>query len=114
MSLSHAQMLAALGIAQATKIAPVLEGTYEGGDAGTLAMLLLLLAQDLATLPARQARETAAMADLLGEQGDHEALLAMLAARHAAIDGTADPLNARILAFYVEMTGAALLTMPAL
>lgn len=113
MSLTYPQMLGALGLAQAAKIAPALVSSYAGGDAGTVAMVLLLLAQDAVTLAERTTRETAAMAELLGETGDHATLLARLAARHAEIDGSGDPLERRILAFYVAMADAAYLEPPA-
>ena len=116
MSLPLPAMLAALGQAQAAKIAPQIEGSYAGGEAGTIAALLFLLAQDAASLPARIARETEAMAALLGRTGSHGELLAALAERHAALDAAGEgrgPEARAILAFLVQMADAALLTMPA-
>ena len=79
MSLPPAQMLAALGMAQMTTVTPALEGRYEGGSAGTIGLLLILLAQDAATAVAREAAEVAAMRDLLNRtDGTHAELLTAL------------------------------------
>lgn len=116
MSLPLPALLAALGQAQGAKVAPMLEGSYAGGEAGTIALLLLLLAQDAATLPARVARETEAMAALLGREGGHAELLVALAERHAKLDGAGEGRSAEaraILAFLVEMADAGVMAMPA-
>lgn len=116
MSLPLPALLAALGQAQGAKVAPMLEGSYAGGEAGTIALLLILLAQDAATLPERTARETAAMAALLGRDGSHRELLAALADRHAALDAAGEgrgPEARAILSFLVEMADAGVMAMPA-
>lgn len=110
-----AQQLRALGLAQATMVAPALDGSYASGTANTIAMLLLLLAQDAATAAGREAREVAAMAALVGEGGDYATLLARVGELHAGLgdDAASAGLEQRILAFYVEMADAARLTLPA-
>lgn len=114
MSVALPQLLAALGTAQATMVAPQLEGSYVGGSAGTIAVSLLLLAQDCATAEARTTSEVAAMSALLGQTGSHAELLAKLAERHAEVD--ADPTQREagraILDLLVTMTSAAVLRMP--
>ena len=47
MSLSSPQLVGALAMAQATSVAPALEGQYAGGSAATIAACLMLVAQDL-------------------------------------------------------------------
>ena len=115
MSLTPAQILAALGTAQARLVAPVLDGTYAGGSAATIAATLFMLAGDLATFEERRRREVAVMAGLLRRDGSHAELLAALDARLTAIDG--DPAHRdetiAILDVLVEMTTAAVLRMPA-
>ena len=110
MSLAPAQMLAALGMAQMTTVAPALEGRYEGGSAGTIGLLLILLAQDAVTRPTREAAEIEAMRALLNRtDGTHAELLAALTATQA----TADPArNRRILDVLVMMADAALVAPP--
>lgn len=110
MSLPTAQMLAALGMAQMSSVAPALEGRYEGGSAGTIGLLLILLAQDVATAGTREAAEVEAMRELLGRnEGTHSELLEALTAAHA----TADPaLDYRILDFLVTMADAAFVAPP--
>ena len=110
MSLPPAQMLAALGMAQMTTVAPALEGRYEGGSAGTIGLLLILLAQDAVTRPTREAAEIEAMRALLGRtDGTNAELLAAITEAHA----TADPaLNRRILDVLVTMADAAFVAPP--
>lgn len=110
MSLPAAQMLAALGMAQMTSVAPALDGRYEGGSAGTIGLLLILLAQDAATASAREAAEVEAMRELLDRtDGSHAELLTALTDAHA----TANPdLNHRILDFLVTMAEAGLVAPP--
>ena len=104
MSLPLSQMLAALGMAQMTTVAPALEGRYEGGSASTIGLLLILLAQDAATAGAREATEVAVMRELLNRtDGTHVELLTALADAHASADAD---FNRRILNFLVEMTDA--------
>ncbi len=47
MSLSSPQLVGALAMAQASSVAPALEGQYAGGSASTIAACLMLVAQDL-------------------------------------------------------------------
>ena len=110
MSLPTAQMLAALGMAQLSTVAPALEGRYEGGSAGTIGLLLILLAQDAVTRPTREAAEIEAMRALLGRtDGTNAELLAAITEAHA----TADPaLNRRILDVLVTMADAAFVAPP--
>lgn len=115
MSITLAQTLASLGTAQLSRIAPLLEGSYAGGEASSIGMLLLVLAQDAATLADRQARETARMAELLGRTGSHRELLAALAERHAALDAAGEGRGQAaiaILDFLVEMADAAAVEVP--
>ncbi len=110
MSLPPSQMLAALGMAQMTSIAPALDGRYEGGSAGTIGLLLILLAQDAATARAREVAEVKAMRTVLNRNdGTHTELLAALTEAHA----NADPdLNRRVLEFLVEMAESAFVAPP--
>lgn len=110
MSLPTAQMLVALGMAQMTTVAPALEGRYEGGSAGTIGLLLILLAQDAATAGAREAAEVEAMRALMGRtDGSHADLLAALTDAHA----DADPARDRaIVEFLVTMADAAFVAPP--
>ncbi len=58
MSLATPQLVGALAMAQATAVAPALEGHYAGGSASTIAACLMLVAQDLSrpqTAPAEWA-----------------------------------------------------------
>ncbi len=110
MSLAPAQMLAALGMAQMTTVAPALEGRYEGGSAGTIGLLLILLAQDAATAGAREAAEIARMRSLLGRtDGTHAELLISLTEVHTTADAQ---LNRQILSFLSEMADAAFVAPP--
>ena len=110
MSLPPAQMLAALGMAQMTTVTPALEGRYEGGSAGTIGLLLILLAQDAATAVAREAAEVAAMRDLLNRtDGTHAELLTALADAHATADFV---LDRRILDILVTIADSAFVAPP--
>ena len=110
MSLAPAQMLAALGMAQMTTVAPALEGRYEGGSASTIGLLLILLAQDAATAGAREAAEVEAMRELLARtDGTHAELLAALTEAHDTADAD---LSRRILGVLVDMTEAAFVVPP--
>ena len=112
MSLAPAQMLAALGMAQMTTVAPALEGRYEGGSAGTIGLLLILLAQDAATAGAREAAEVEAMRKLLvRSDGGHAELLAALTKAQATADHDFDR---RILDFLVAMADATFVAPPPL
>lgn len=116
MSLPTSAVLAALGMAQATMVAPLLEdGGYGQGTAGTIAMVLLMLAQDAATSEARIAAETAAMRHLLGRDGNHAELLAALDARLAAAEAAGDTaFVGAALDLLVEKADGAFVTPPAL
>ena len=96
MSVPTPQLLGALAQAQATMVAPALEGSYAGGSAATIAAALMLIAQDLAR-PQADPAEWAA-----------------IDARLAEIDG--DPAQAdetrALLDRLVVLTGAAVLRMP--
>lgn len=115
MSLPPEKLLGAAAMAQLGTVAPALEGTYAGGGASTIGILLLLVAQDVATLPERRARVEARSGELLASAGaavpdGHDARLAALDALLAA---TADrDLERRILDLYVEMSEAAFVVPP--
>ena len=107
MSLPPSQMLAALGMAQMTSVAPALDGRYEGGSAGTIGLLLILLAQDAATAGAREAAEVEAMRELVGRSdGTHAELLSATTDAHATADAD---LNRLILEVLVRMAESAFL-----
>jgi len=96
MSLTHAQLLHALAMAQATDVAPVLVGgdadqNYAAGSAATIAGLLLFAAGDAASLMARESAAVSAARSLVGADSDgrdvrHAALATRLAAAQAAGD----------------------------
>ncbi len=75
MSLSHAQLLHALAMAQAADVAPALAGgdidlNYAAGSAATIAGLLMFAASDAASLAARETTAVAAARSLVGAAGN--------------------------------------------
>lgn len=110
-----APLLAALGMAQAGMVAPALDEGYAQGSAGTIAMVLLMLAQDAATRDERRAGETAAMAALLGRHGSHDDLLGRLDVALTDAEARGDrALERAVLDLYVAMADGAFVTPPAL
>jgi hypothetical protein len=114
MSLPPAAILTALGQAQLGIVAPALEGSYAGGTAATIGLALLLLAQDAAGAPARDARTAERAAALLAEGGASvpETLAAQLEALDSLLAAAAPDLERRILDLYVEMSEAAFVAPP--
>lgn len=96
MSLATPQLVSALAMAQATAVAPALEGQYAGGSASTIAACLVLIAQDLMrpqTDPAEWAAIDARLQDIDGDPAQADETRTLL-----------DRL--------VEITTAAVLVMP--
>ena len=96
MSLSHAQLLHALAMAQGADVAPALAGgdvdlNYAAGSAATIAGLLLFAASDAGSLAARETRAAAAARVLIGAASDaRDTRQAALAARLVAAETAAD------------------------
>lgn len=137
MTLSLAATLESLALGQAMLVVPAMGESYEGKTAGTIAALLLMLAQDLDALPGRRyamrakleallqtaeiADETlaAAVAAVLadpapGWDAQEDRLLGALADVHAWADTHDTALARRCLDWLVEWTDGERLRPPAL
>jgi len=96
MSLTHAQLLQALAMAQGADVAPALAGSdsdqnYVAGSAITIAGLLLFAASDAASLVARETAAAAAARDVVGAETDgRDARQAALAARLVTAETAGD------------------------
>jgi hypothetical protein len=96
MSLTHAQLLHALAMAQAADVAPALAGgdvdlNYAAGSAATIAGLLMFAASDAASLAARETAAASAARHLLDPDCDgRDARQAALAARLVALEAAGD------------------------
>lgn len=137
MTLSLAATLESLALGQAMLVAPALGESYEGKTAGTIAALLLMLAQDLDALPGRRYAMRAKLETLLmsaeigdralaadvalilaepesGFEAQENRLLGALAAVHAWADRHDSALAARCLDWLVEWAEGERLRPPAL
>lgn len=96
MSLTHAQLLQALALAQGADVVPALAGgdtdnNYAAGSAATIAGLLLFAASDAASLVARETTAAAAAWDMVGAASDgRDARQAALATRLLTAETAAD------------------------
>lgn len=137
MTLSLAQALESLALGQAMLVAPALGESYAGKTAGTVAALLLMLAQDLDAAPGRRFAMRARLQQLLGEarvddpalaaevaavlalgaeswDAEESRLLGALAGVHAWADANDPALAARCLDWLVDWTAGERLRPPAL
>jgi hypothetical protein len=118
MNLRPEAYLTALAIAQAGEVAPVLEHTYAGGTAATIAGVLMFAVQDIAGREAREAAEADRLRALLaaGDDVPLAGLRAAIVELHAEVDARGDAaakaLALRILDHYVATAEAALLLAP--
>lgn len=126
MSLTPQQYLAACSATQAAEVIPALGESYAGGSAATIAGLLMMAVQDLATLAVREAAEAGRLAGIFADAqaagleasgetfADHRQQLSAL---HAAAErddsAAAKALAIRILDHYVLTAEAAALVLPA-
>lgn len=101
MSLTHAQLLQALAMAQGADVAPALAGgaadqNYAAGSAATIAGLLLFAASDAASLVARETAAAAAARDVVGAASDcRDARQAALGVRLVAAETAGDEVGWR-------------------
>lgn len=114
MSLSPEQYLTACAASQMAEVHPALDGSFAGGTAGTIGVLLMFAVQDIAARPAREAAELASLMEIYRKAG--RAMLDGLPAARAGLDAlmaeaTGD-LRGMILDHFVRTTEAARLKLP--
>ncbi len=113
MSLSHAQLLHALAMAQGADVAPALAGgdadrNYAAGSAATIAGLLLFAASDATSLAARETNAAAAARVVIGAASDgRDTRQAALASRLVAMESAGDPAGWRAVMALLAAEAAA-------
>ena len=125
MSLTPEQYLTVCAAAQLGSVAPALEGSYEGGTAGTIGALLLMAVQDIAARPGREAAEYERLRAIFDQAeasgyavpatGQLPPLREALETLHVSAEERGDrALCGAILDHLVQTAAAARLEMPAL